>query len=170
MKAVVVRVQGGAASEAWRAQEWAVSVVGKASTALDGGKCTGKRWNVSGSAASAPEHHGISKVWLVPDFLGIHPHQPLQANGITALSGTRASRHAIQRQHKSVRKHAPSSDQSAHHHFPDAFQQAVEVELLVAGDGNRIWTPRNLLHLLHGAHIDLVVHIQACAAAGEAKQ
>lgn len=36
---------------------------------------------------------------------------------------------------------------SAHHHVPDAGQQAVKVELEVAGDGDGVGPPRNLVHL-----------------------
>mmetsp|Transcript_8907 Transcript_8907/g.21477 ORF Transcript_8907/g.21477 Transcript_8907/m.21477 type:complete len:326 (+) Transcript_8907:385-1362(+) len=45
--------------------------------------------------------------------------------------------------------------------IPNLLQEAVEVELLVAGDGDAVWHPGDGLHLLHAANIDLVVHVDA---------
>lgn len=65
----------------------------------------------------------------------------------------------------SIRRRRPRRP-PPHHHLPDARQQAVKVELVVAGDGDGVGAPRNLVHLLHAAHVHLVVHVQACPGWG----
>lgn len=47
------------------------------------------------------------------------------------------------------------------HHVPYPFQQAVKVEALITGNGDGVWPPGYFIHLLHTAHVDLVVHVQA---------
>jgi hypothetical protein len=47
----------------------------------------------------------------------------------------------------------------------DLSHEAVQVELLVAGDGNVVGPARDRRHLLHAAHVDLVVDVEAADVA-----